>query len=84
MFAKSKQVGLVSLFVVLATALGGCAESVSGTPASFPGEQRQVAFLSRTAPVPMVRDEESLMGSRVSSLPPRADAKHFARALARR
>lgn len=84
MFAKSTQVGLVSLFVVLATALGGCAESVRSTPANFPAEQRPVAFLARTAPVPLVRDEESLQGSRVSSLPPRADAKHFARPLSAR
>jgi hypothetical protein len=83
MFAKSKQVGLVSLFVVVAAALGGCAESVGNTPATFVREPRPVAFLERTAPLPMVRDEDNLQLSRTSSLAPRADAKRFARALAR-
>ena len=77
MFAKSKQVGLVSLFVVVAAALGGCAESVGDTPASFPSEHRPVAFLSRTAAVPMVRDEQNIQLGRTASLMPRADSKHL-------
>jgi hypothetical protein len=32
MFAKSTQVGLVALFAVATTALGGCAESVGSVP----------------------------------------------------
>ena len=57
MFAKSTRIGLVSLFVVAATALGGCAESVGSEPASFPSEHRSVAFLSRAPLFPQVREE---------------------------
>jgi hypothetical protein len=32
MFAKSKQIGLVSLLVVLGAMVGGCAESVGNEP----------------------------------------------------
>jgi hypothetical protein len=50
MFAKSTQIGLVSLFVVLATALGGCAESVGSEPASAPLMSRPALELSRFSP----------------------------------
>jgi hypothetical protein len=78
MFAKSKQIGLVSLFVVFAAAIGGCAESV-GTPASFPSEQRPVAFISRLPPAPTVT--EDLQVTKVDTLASRTDAKHSSHAV---
>ncbi len=59
MFAKSKQIGLVSLFVVLGATIGGCAESVGSEPASFPSQGRPVAFMNRTLPASEVFDERA-------------------------
>ena len=81
MFAKSKQIGLVSLFVVLAAAIGGCAESVGNEPASFPSQQRSVAFSQRIVPLPPVTgDEYQVM--KTDSLASRTDSKHNARPIA--
>lgn len=82
MFAKSKQIGLVSLFVVVAAALGGCAESVGGEPASFPNEHRPVAFLTRS-PLPPLVTEDRPQVARVDSPASRTDSKHGARPIAR-
>jgi hypothetical protein len=49
MFAKFNQIGLVSLFVVVAAALGGCAESVASEPASPTSLNRPSIALSRFA-----------------------------------
>jgi hypothetical protein len=50
MFAKSTQVALASLFLVLAAMAGGCAESSGDTPVNFPSQRRPVAFLVRSGP----------------------------------
>ena len=50
MFAKSKQIGLVSLFVVVAAALGGCAESVGNEPASPTANRPSIALSRFVAP----------------------------------
>jgi hypothetical protein len=81
MFAKSKQIGLVSLFVVLAAAIGGCAESVSSEPASFPSQERPVAFLVRTTPVSELRGDNS-RAVREEALAPAVDARHLAHSVA--
>jgi hypothetical protein len=57
MFAKSKQIGLVSLFVLLGATIGGCAESVGNEPASFPSQSRPVAFINRQLPTSELLDE---------------------------
>jgi hypothetical protein len=50
MFAKSKQIVLVSLFAVLATGLGGCAESVGNEPASFAVNRPSIALSRFVSP----------------------------------
>jgi hypothetical protein len=57
MFAKSKQIGLVSILVVLGAMIGGCAESVGNEPASFANVSHPAAFLARTPPAPTVNEE---------------------------
>ncbi len=52
MFAKSKQIGLVSLFVVLATALGGCAESMGAAPANTESNRPLIALSRFEVPAP--------------------------------
>jgi hypothetical protein len=83
MFAKSIRIGLVSLFVVASTALGGCAESVGSEPASFPSEHRPVAFLSRQPVIPPVV-EERIQVAKVDLVATRTDAKHGAHPVASR
>jgi len=62
MFAKSKQIGLVSLFVVVAAALGGCAESIGSEPASPPSMNRPSIALSRFAtPAPGMDNFQMVM-----------------------
>jgi hypothetical protein len=82
MFAKSKQIGLVSLFLVLGAMVGGCAESVGNEPASFVSTSRPAAFLARTPPVPTV-SEESYRVARADAVAPQADSKHAVRPAAR-
>ena len=77
MFAKSKQIGLVSLFVLFAAAIGGCAESVGNEPASFPSEQRPVAFISRVTPAPTVTEDHQVV-TKVDAVASRTDSKHAA------
>jgi hypothetical protein len=75
MFAKSTRIGLVSLFVVAASALGGCAESVGSAPASFPSEHRPVAYLTRQPVIPPVV-EDRVPVAKVEVVATRTDAKH--------
>ena len=83
MFAKSTRIGLVSLFVALATALGGCAESVGNEPASFPSEHRPVAFLSR-GPIITPVMEDRAPATKVEAIATRTEPKHSARPIASR
>ena len=80
MFAKSKQIGLVSLFVVLATALGGCAESVGNEPASVPSINRPTIALSRfiAPPEPELGVDASKV-AKSESLRTQAEAKRTSR-----
>jgi hypothetical protein len=55
MFAKSTQIALVSLFAVAATALGGCAASVSHEPATI--QSAYVAMPKVTEAKPMARQD---------------------------
>jgi hypothetical protein len=79
MFAKSKQIGLVSLFLVLGAMVGGCAESVGNEPASFASNQRPVAFLSRPTPFPMVRVDEVRAVKVDAIAQQRSETKHATR-----
>jgi hypothetical protein len=72
MFAKSKQIGFVSLFLVFAATVGGCAESIADAPASFPSQRRPVAFLVRTTPAIQVR-EQAFHSYRVAGGAPRSE-----------
>ncbi len=85
MFAKSKQIGLVSLLLVLGAMMGGCAESVgSSEPASFPSFTRTGGPLAR-APLPPLASEsaESVRIARSEPTVVRtADNKHGAKPLA--
>jgi hypothetical protein len=83
MFAKSTRIGLVSLFVVAATALGGCAESVGSEPASFPSEHRSVAYLSR-GPIITPVLEDRAPATRVETIATRTESKHSTRPIASR
>jgi hypothetical protein len=76
MFAKSTQIGLVSLFVVLATALGGCSESVGSVPANAPIMTRPALELSRFSP--RVLDTEGSSNVQIAKAEPievRAEGK---------
>jgi hypothetical protein len=77
MFAKSKQIGLVSLFLVLGAMVGGCAESVGNEPASFPSVTHTPALFARTQPPPQA-SEESFRIARIEPAAPVPDAKHSA------
>jgi hypothetical protein len=77
MFAKSKQIGLVSLLLVLGAMMGGCAESVGNEPASFPGASHTPALVARTQPPPQV-SEESFRIARIETVAPQVDSKHSA------
>jgi hypothetical protein len=82
MFAKSTQIGLVSLFVVLTAAIGGCAESVGNEPASFPSEHRSVAFATRAPLPPQLSDERLPQIAKVEPLAAHTDSKHLAHPVA--
>jgi hypothetical protein len=55
MFAKSGQIGLVALFVVLPAALGGCAQSLGREPPAVAA--RSVAFVADVSSTPPVIEE---------------------------
>jgi hypothetical protein len=76
MFAKSTQIGLVSLFVVLATALGGCAESIGSEPANAPIMTRPIVALSRYAP-PVASEPPQVV--KVETVASRTELKHQTR-----
>jgi hypothetical protein len=76
MFAKSKSLGLVSLVVVLAAALGGCAESL-GQPASAETNRPLIA-LSRFQ-APQAEPESASMLTKVESPAPRTEVKRTVR-----
>jgi len=82
MFAKSKQIGLVSLLVALGAMIGGCAESVGNEPASFASVSHPAALLARTPPVPTVSDASFRVARNESAAPP-VDTKHATRSTAR-
>jgi len=75
MFAKSTQIGLVSLFVVLATALGGCAESVGNEPASAPTMSRPALELTRFSPR-VLEEQPNVQIAKVEPVESRSEAKH--------
>jgi hypothetical protein len=74
MFAKSTQIGLVSLFAVLATALGGCAETVGNEPASYAASTRPTIALSRFA-APLQEPTDSFQSLKTESVSSRTEAR---------
>ena len=77
MFAKSSRMGLGSLVVVmLAMALGGCAESVANERASSPFGNRNAVTHARLSPPRS--STESLPEGKVETFASRSDIKHAA------
>jgi hypothetical protein len=74
MFAKSNKLGFVSLFAfaVLASALGGCAESV-GQPASAEGVRPMIAMSRFQAPNPELESTQAFMKTEVQQ--PRSEKR---------